>query len=257
MSKKLLPVILLLIPFLAKSQDMITLRNGEQVDCKITKVDSTNIFYDFKKGDRLLSSFIEKKNVRSYKTGSAENQEKGPAGIVAQTINTTVLLDTSKYIKETNKWSNLLTYSRKYGTHASGWSLQYYGFNLKNTSKWIIPVVFGLEGFNIDSEYFSQSDYYSVNMSYLLAGISPFYKLDKNIYLSLGAQIIYGQEELQDLYGKETISSFWGLAPSQGIYFISESDFGLIVGLSAYEKILSSKVYKNDIGIKLELGIKF
>jgi hypothetical protein len=32
---------------------------------------------------------------------------------------------------------------------------------------------------------------------------------------------------------------------------------GIIVGLSVSEKVLSSKVYKNDIGISLEAGIKF
>jgi hypothetical protein len=45
--------------------------------------------------------------------------------------------------------------------------------------------------------------------------------------------------------------------PSQGIYFIPKSKIGITLGLGVYEKLLNSKVYNNDIGVKLEIGIKF
>ena len=141
--------------------------------------------------------------------------------------------------------------------HAKGWSVQYYAYALKNTSKWVIPIVVGIERFEISTDYFSQFDYQSVNMSYFLAGISPFYKINDNLFLNLGVNIMLGEEELIDFSGKETSHTFFGFSPTQGISFIPKSKVGLTFGISVYEKLLSSEVYKSDIGLKLELGIKF
>lgn len=252
----LILTLLSLITVTSYSQDLIILRNGEQIDCKITKVDSTIIHYDFIKGERKLSSYFAKNDIRSYKISTNDRIPDNSTNTL-QVQDNTVIIDTTKYVKETNKWINLITYSQRYGVHARGWSAQYYGYNLKNTSKWAIPIVFGIERFEIHADYFSQFDYQSVNMSYFLAGISPFYKLDDNFFLNLGANIIFGEEELGSFYVKESTNTFFGFSPSQGVYFIPKSKEGLVLGLSIYEKILSSEVYKNDIGIKLELGIKF
>ena len=232
------------------SQDLIILRNGEQIDCKITKIDSAIVHYNFYKGERKLSSYVAKNDIRSYKINKAVN-------IPENSSDAFVLLDTTKYVKESNKWINLITYSQKYGLHADGWSVNYYGYNLRNTSKWTIPILFGFEGFAIHTDYFSQFDYQSVNMSYFLAGISPFYKLHDYFFLNLGVNLILGEEELSDFYGNESSNTLFGFSPSQGIYFIPKSKVGITFGLSIYEKLLNSKVYKNDLGIKLEIGIKF
>lgn len=248
-------IVLFNLPFLLKAQDIITLRNGEKIECKITKVDSTAVFYDFFKGDRKLSSFTALTDVQKYQlskqeAGSAKDTLQGYAA-------ETVVVDTSKYVKETQKWVNLLTYSQRFGVHAKGWSVQYYGYNFRNTAKWFIPVVFGFESFDIDPGYFAESGYNYANISYLNAGISPFYKMNDFLFLNLGVQLIVGEEELQDSGGKESNRSLFGISPSQGFYFIPESKAGLALGISVYEKLMSSKVYKNDIGVKLELGIKF
>ncbi|MBN1184085.1 MAG: hypothetical protein JXB49_17455 [Bacteroidales bacterium] len=238
------------------SQDLIILRNGEQIDCKITKVDSAIIHYDFFKGERKLSSYVAKNDIRSYKVKSTDTIPENNSDML-QIHDNTVIIDTTKYVKETNKWINLITYSQRYGLHADGWSVQYYGYNLRNTSKWTIPILFAIEGFTIHTDYFSQFDYQSVNMSYFMAGISPFYKLNDNFFLNLGANIIFGEETLTEFNASESSNTFFGFSPSQGLYFIPKSKVGITLGLSVYEKLLSSKVYKNDIGIKLEIGIKF
>lgn len=254
--RKLFLFFLLIIPFVSYPQDIIVLRNGEQIDCKITKVDSTIIYYDFLKGERKLSSYIAKNNIRSYKINEndsiQDNSFEKPLF-----LDNTVIIDTTKYVKETNKWVNLITYSQRYGLHAKGWSVHYYGYNLRNTSNWAIPILFGIEGFEIYSDYFSQFNYQSASMSYFLVGVSPFYQLNDYFFLNLGVNIIIGEEKLSDFYGKESSHTFFGLSPSQGIYFISKSKVGITLGLSVYEKVLSSEVYKNDFGLKLEIGIKF
>lgn len=248
--------LLSLITLTSYSQDLIILRNGDQIDCKITKIDSAIIHYDFIKAERKLSSYVAKNNIRSYLINSADSIPDDSINKL-QVLDNTVIIDTTKYVKETNKWISLITYSQRYGVHASGWSIQYYGYNLKNTSKWAIPIVFGIEDFEIHDDYFYQSEYQSVNMSYFLAGICPFYKLGDNFFLNLGANLIFGEEELSNSYGTDSSNTFLGFSPSQGVYFIPKSKMGLTFGLSVYEKILSSKVYKNDLGIKLEVGVKF
>ena len=252
----LIMTLLSLISMTIYSQDLIILRNGEQIDCKITKIDSLIIHYDFYKGERKLSSYVDKDNIRSYKTNSADSIPENSSEML-QIPDNTVIIDTTKYVKETNEWINLITYSQRYGLHADGWSVQYYGYNLRNTSKWTIPILFTIEGFTIHTDYFSQFDYQSVNMSYFMAGVSPFYKLNDNFFLNLSANIIFGEETLTDFYATESSNTFFGFSPSQGIYFIPKSKVGITLGLSVYEKLLSSEVYKNDIGIKLEIGIKF
>lgn len=248
--------LLSLITLTSYSQDLIILRNGEQIDCKITKVDSAIIHYDFFKGERKLSSYAAKSDIRSYNIKSIDTIPESDNDIF-QIPDNTVIIDTTEYVKETNKWINLITYSQRYGLHADGWSVQYYGYNLRNTSKWTIPILFAVEGFAIHTDYFSQFDYQSVNMSYFMAGISPFYKLNDNFFLNLSANIIFGEETLTDFYGTESSNTFFGFSPSQGIYFIPKSKVGITLGLSIYEKLLSSEVYKNDVGIKLEIGLKF
>ena len=252
----LILTLLSLITLTSYSQDLIILRNGEQIDCKITKVDSTIIHYDFFKGERKLSSYVAKNDIRSYNIKTTDTIPESDSDILLIPDNT-VIIDTTEYVKETNKWINLITYSQRYGLHADGWSVQYYGYNLRNTSKWTIPILFAIEGFTIHTDYFSQFDYQSVNMSYFMAGISPFYKLNDNFFLNLGANIIFGEERLTDFYAAESSNTFFGFSPSQGIYFIPKSKVGITLGLSVYEKILSSEVYKNDLGVKLEIGIKF
>lgn len=252
----LILILLSLIPFTSDSQDLITLRNGTQIDCKITKVDLAIIHYDFLKGERKLSSYIDKNDIRSYNINTTDNIPKHSIDLNLKEDNL-VILDTTMYVKETNKWVNMITYSHRYGVHAEGWSVQYYGYNLRNTSKWTMPILFAVEGFTIHSDYFAQAGYQSVNMSYFLVGLSPFYQLEDNFYLNLGVNIIFGKESLVSYYGVGSYNTVFGFSPSQGIYFIPKSKMGLTLGLSLYEKILSSEVYKNDLGIKFELGVKF
>lgn len=249
-------ILLSLITLVSYSQDLIILQNGKQIDCKITKIEDAIIHYYFFKGDRKLSSYIAKNKIYSYQFGATKNISENPEN-KHEVPNNKVIVNTSKYERETQKWVNLITYSQRFGLNADGWSVQYYGYNLMSKSRWSIPILFGVEAFEIHPDYFSRSNYYSVNMSYFLVGISPFYKLNEVFFFNLGAHVVFGEEELVSYYGAESSNSFYGLSPSQGIYFIPKSKVGLTVGVSVYEKILSSEVYKNDLGIKLEVGLKF
>jgi len=247
----------LFISYLGYSQDIIVLRNGEQIDCKITKIDSSYIFYDFYKGERKLSSYLLMNEIKSYMITDDNDSVQDTSNASLLLNSAPVVIDTLKYIRETSKWINLITYSQRYGIHAKGWSVQYYGYNVTNKTKWSFPLQFGIEIFDIYIDYFSRFNYQMAEMSYFLAGISPFYRLNDNFFLNLGINIVFGEEKLTDFYGGESSDIFFGLSPSQGIHFIPTSKVGLTLGVSVYEKLLTSEVFKNDIGLEFELGIKF
>ena len=255
--RKILLALIFFIPSFIYSQDLIVLRNGEQIDCKITKIDSVAVYYDFQKGERIISSFVDKSEMRSYKINLANGNQNDTTGVILSEQSNIVVIDTSKYVKETSDWNNLITYSQRYGIHAKGWSVQYYGYNLRSTSKWVIPIIFGFENYKIHSDYFSQFDYQSASLAYILTGISPFYRFSDSFYLNLGVNLLFGNEKLVDFYYRESSKFIFGIYPSQGIYLITNSSIGFTLGISVFEMLLSSEIYRNDIGVKLELGIKF
>jgi hypothetical protein len=120
-----------------------------------------------------------------------------------------------------------------------------------------MPVVFSLESTNISQNYFDRSEYYSAMLSYASIGISPLYRLSDSFFLNLGLNLLLGQEELTEFSGSQKERFILGINPSQGIVFIPKGKFGITFGVSIYEKLLTSRVYENDLGAKLELGIKF
>jgi len=90
-----------------------------------------------------------------------------------------------------------------------------------------------------------------------MVGICPFRRLNDYLFLNLGLQLIIGEEELTGFGGNQSTNTIFGIAPSQGIYFIPKSKVGITLGIGLYEKLLTSKIYQNDYGIKFEVGIKF
>src|SRR5450631_1839454 len=125
--KRIVFTLLLSIPLICYSQDLIILRNGDQINCKITKIDTAIIYYNFPKGEKTLSSYMAKKDIRSYQL-HADNQlpiNSSDKSLMQDKI----IIDTTKYIKEASNWINLVTYSQRFGLYAKGWSAQYYGFN--------------------------------------------------------------------------------------------------------------------------------
>ena len=250
-------LVLIFMQLLVHSQDLIILRNGDILNCKITKTDSLSVYYTIRKNDRKIDSFIEKNEIRSYQiTGIADSTPNIHVAHGNRNIQQ-VVLDTTVYVKRVTKWINLITYSQKYGIHANGWEIQGYGYFLKNDSKWILPITYGIEDFKINPDYFSQSGYQSARMNYYMVGISPLRKLNDYLYVNIGLQFLLGSESLVDYYGNGSTNEIFGIAPSQGFMFIPKSKIGICIGVGVQEKLLTSAFYQNDIGLKLEIGLKF
>ena len=80
------------------SQDLITLRNGQEISCKITKLDSATIYYDFVKANRTLSSFVSKSSIREYRQSTKLSNPNDSVSGKIMHVTEKVLVDTTKYI---------------------------------------------------------------------------------------------------------------------------------------------------------------
>ena len=253
--KKLLLISIWLIPLLANSQDLIILRNGTNLKCKITRTDSVSIFFSFQRNNQEVASFIGKNEVRSYSqflpSDTLVKSDKGP--LPSQEF----VLDTTPYVRDDNRWNNLITYSGKYGIAASGWSLQYYGYTIHKDKRWIVPCVFEYEKLVMNENYVNDYYYQAARLNYMMAGISPFRRLNDYFYFNLGFRVAFGNERLTNRSGQMTNGFLFGAALSEGIYFIPKSNFGITCGLGFYEKAFYSKFYPQDLGFRWELGLKF
>jgi len=256
MIKRIGLLILIFIPVLIHSQDLIILRNGDSLNCKITKTDSLSVYYSILKNDRKIDSFMEKNEIRSYQINGIADSTTDIHAVNLNKKVQKVVLDTTAYVKSVSKWINIITWSQKYGIHANGWEIMAYGYFLKNDSKWILPIIYGIEYFTINPDYFNQSGYQSARINYYMVGLSPLRKLNDYFYVNIGLQVLLGSESLTDYNGNESRNEVFGIAPSEGIMFIPKSKIGLCIGVGLYEKLLTSAFYQNDIGLKLEIGLK-
>ena len=154
-------------------------------------------------------------------------------------------------------WKHLVLVGKTFGINANGTKLNYY----KNTNylwnDWLIPWGFGIHSFTINQSHFEKSGYKDANLNTFSIGSSGFKSLERNLYLNLVIQATLGNEKLKDFSNVINDRFVFGISPSQGIVYIPKSKFGVVLGLSVYEKILSSKVYSFDAGVQFSLGITF
>jgi len=159
-------------------------------------------------------------------------------------------------IKERIVRKYMLTYTNTQGINATGFAISFYSYSNKDRNGWIFPWGLSVDITSIKPGYFKQFNFQSAKLSYYMPGLNAFKKLNDYFWINLGLQIPVGSEILTDFNGNKTDNIIFGVAPTQGLYFIPKS-FGIIFGIGVYEKLLTSKVYKSDIGFKAEIGIKF
>ena len=58
---------MMLLPFSLLSQDVIYRANGDSISCKITKVDSTKIYFDIEKDRSTINTFLGRDEISGYK----------------------------------------------------------------------------------------------------------------------------------------------------------------------------------------------
>lgn len=187
-----------------------------------------------------------------------ENQIYRPSP--AQEKNSTPEVNQSnqnKPLSERVRTYYMLTVSDMQGVHATGFNVTLYSYANKIRSGWIFPFTITISEMSINQSYFQQFNFQSAKLNYYTFGFNALKKLNDYFWFNLGLDVPIGSEILTDFSGNVTNNFIIGIAPKQGIYFIPKSLFGIIFSIGVFEEILSSEVYKNDIGLKAEIGLKF
>lgn len=159
-------------------------------------------------------------------------------------------------------WNSLLMFSKAFGIHYPGWGLSYYGYHIdiNEETEWIFPWVVTLESYKLPPDPPDPNARYFIDTKadmHIGAGISAAKRLKETIYLKFAFLIPFNLAS-SDLESKNEIEDYLlGVAMSQGVIFIPQSRFGLTFGVAIFERWLNSDIYRNDIGIQLEVGIKF
>ena len=90
-----------------------------------------------------------------------------------------------------------------------------------------------------------------------MPGFSSIRKINKYLYFDFAMQFPIGTEELTSFDGSKDSYFIYGIAPYQRFLFVPKRNIGVTLGIGFYEKLLDSKVYANDLGVRFDLGIKF
>ncbi|MEX1189620.1 MAG: hypothetical protein WED33_10205 [Bacteroidia bacterium] len=166
---------------------------------------------------------------------------------------------------EDYNWVSLLMANAAFGTNAEGWGGSYMGFSTKQRRGWMIPFHVAADRITIDPSLFVRAGYddkFNLRFTYFKLGSGGIKRLGEDFHFVFGINAIGGREELltiDQINNTTTISSglVFGGEASQSFYFISRSKLGFFLGAGLYERLLSSPVYRNDIGLKIEAGLKF
>lgn len=152
---------------------------------------------------------------------------------------------------------NLLLVGYLAGSNATGWKFSYYRSSKPSHKSWFFPWRLGGEVLQIDDQYFAQSDFLEARLRYGMFGICPFREISSKVYLNLDFLLLVGAESLTDRINRQSTNLLLGIAPKQSLYFIPNSQYGLVVGFGLYQRLLTSEAYRNDFGFQVEAGFKF
>lgn len=162
-------------------------------------------------------------------------------------------------------WISLVMTNAAFGSNAEGWGGSYMGFSTKPRRGWFIPVVVGLDRITVDPSLFVRAGFdekANIKFNYGKVGSGVIRRLGEEFHFLFGLNVMGGPEELTRINlndNTSTISTSFivGGEASQSFYFISRGRVGFFLGAGLYERYFSSQVYKADIGLRIEAGVKF
>ena len=154
---------------------------------------------------------------------------------------------------------NLLTIGHLRSSKITGWSANYFHLRepIPEGKGWFIPSQFRFERFRIEEPDFLAIEYIEARLNYGVIGVSPFRRIVGNLYLGLSFKFIVGGESLTDTFDRDSFNFLLGAETSQQLYWIPRTDYGLVLSAGLYERLLTSQVYRRDIGLLLSAGFKF
>ncbi len=157
--------------------------------------------------------------------------------------------------------NNLLSVSYKAGGHSNGYAFTYYRFIKGDFKGWYFPYSLSLENISVMANGISElNGYPTPGPNFIVPGISAMKNVGTNLWINIGLQIPLGVEVYNNpssLVSQNIYHPIVGLSPIQEIFFIPRTTYGLILGVGIFERITNAYKYQNDIGLQVELGLKF
>lgn len=154
------------------------------------------------------------------------------------------------------RWNSMLTYRQSIGFMENGYNISYYGY-FSTRKTWTYPISLRLSSsrnYNV-----SKDGYYDWSQHLTYLGMTGFRKINKDFYFALGGYVPIGWERYryEEDNAKKHTHFMTGLNAEQRIFYMSPNRVGLVLGAGFYERLMTSKLYTLDLGLMLEVGIKF
>jgi hypothetical protein len=142
------------------------------------------------------------------------------------------------------------------GINGIGCTATYYLSSLYSNNHIYIPLTAGVE--YMDNITTSEAkNYQEPSLYYAKIGAEVFYPLNKYFWLNAGVQIPLGTERLADLDGNDSETLLAGISLTQSIRAMSSQYYGVTFAVGFFEQVTSSKIQPYNVGVRIEIGIKF
>ena len=156
-----------------------------------------------------------------------------------------------------DNWYNLITFRQLLTSqYYEGWAVGYTGFADSNKG-FIVPYEISFEQYSVKSDKVREQGYNFVDSYILRPGLYGYKKIIPGVYASIGANVPFGLETLEDLDDDRSLNFVIGLGASQGIKVIPWKNLGVVLGIDFFQQIKTSRVFDSEIGLELILGINF
>jgi hypothetical protein len=142
------------------------------------------------------------------------------------------------------------------GINGSGWTATYYLNSLYASNHIYIPLTASVE--YMDNITTSEANKYQApSLYYAKIGAEVFYPINKYFWLNGGVQLPIGTERLADSNDNATETVIAGICLTQSIRVMSSQYDGVTFAVGAFEQVISSRVQPFNVGLRVEIGIKF
>ncbi|MBQ4819321.1 hypothetical protein [Aquimarina sp. MMG016] len=155
-----------------------------------------------------------------------------------------------------NVWYDTFGFKKLYSNNYRGWKVSYVGFT-DSDDDFIIPVEISFGQNKAKPDILARKGYTTADIYNISPGFNGFLKIYPGVYLELGLNIPIGIEALVNLEDQKSYRFLVGLSANQGIKIIPWKNYGMVMGISMFQTLQTSKVYSTNIGFAIELGISF
>ncbi|MBW1299009.1 hypothetical protein [Aquimarina litoralis] len=153
-------------------------------------------------------------------------------------------------------WYDIFNFRKLYSNNYIGWKASYIGFT-DSDDDFIIPLEISFGQTKAKPHILARKGYKVADAYNISPGFNGLLKIHPGVYLELGLNVPIGIEKLVNLEDQKSHRFLVGLSANQGIKIIPWKNYGIVMGISVFQNVQTSRVYKTNFGFGLELGVNF